>query len=290
MTIRSAKLLIVLGITVNRIEAYALSCPGLFLPKKTFNSISSKLWPEQNIHIPARKVTTELRPAGERQYSVDNTVYDMKGIDFFQSGLTVREWELLPLRERSEIDRNGSQRGLAVMGSYHPMVLQFQARPGEKITLVYESPRSDRTQFDIFNSGNFKEYMFPPREFKFVKAQVNPDGTISTLDGAIELIGLASANRGRVQAVLREGEQVELIFETPTELSNRQLYKSWMSNPRSASIPYAPHRAMTSGETHFTGVVGPGGDIQPMLGQQGLKKISIQGQQKVQTRRGIVDL
>jgi hypothetical protein len=196
---------------------------------------------------------------------VDNATYDGKGVSFRQTGLSRGEWEALrefgAFASVGPITRDGDQSAFAVRASDYRPVLEFTAKADQVITLVFESPQSDRNRFELFYNRGYEPFLFPPRQFKFVKARVGADGTIRSLDGKLAFIGSDGANFGRIQAVLVPGLQVDIRFESESKGSNREMLSQWRSDPRSAGLPYSPHITAERYPTQYEGIVGVDGVI-----------------------------
>jgi len=259
--------LLLLGVQslVIRQPVFALTCKEVFLqgvgaqtPQKRRQG--SEIWPESRIAIAARKVA--IKKIGEEfHYLVDNTIYDNKVVDFESSGMSADQWSMLPLENRFRNRITGNETGIATIGSHRRQALQFKARAGERVFVVFESPESDRAQFDMFYDAHNHAYRFGAREFKFVEAITNEDGTISTLDRNISLIGQQSSDQGRIQAVIRVGDLVEVVFEHPDLESNRRGYWEWAGDPRARQFPYMPHRTLREDKLNYGGVLHSDGSV-----------------------------
>lgn len=169
------------------------------------------------------------------------------------------DWERLPLSERD----NTNMTGLATQTTPLPTVLQVDVKPGQTVTVVYETPRSTLTEFErTFSRKEYRQrYQHPPREFRFVRGKVQNDGTILALEGNTELVGKNQANLGRIEAILIPGDLLELEFETQTTVSNRELDSRWQKDPRTSGKPYTPHSTAEVIPYKFSGQVRDDGSL-----------------------------
>ncbi len=218
----------------------------------------------------SHKVESRHTAIGQIELIIDNTIRSnqSKGISkqeylnsFLENQMPLADpWVHLPLERKTEFN------GVATQTTPYDQGLKVTLNKGEKVFLVVETPDSTRTQFHrAFVGWGSNEYFWPPKTFNLVEGRVSNLGEIVGV-GEFEnqiLVGRESTHIGRVEAILKPGDQLELNFESESATYNRSFWeRQRKQDPAKSMESFGPGKVSEHSPTQQTAIIRENGRIE----------------------------